>query len=276
MTYQDWIGRSETARDVLDEGTAARLLGALCSRELDPAAGALLLGHWLCFRPAMMRGDTGADGHPAKGGFLPPVPLPRRMWAGSRVTWERAIPLGAALERRSTIEAVSAKSGRSGELVFVTVRHEVADARGPILTEHQDIVYREAVGSGAAAQAAPSEPASAMPWSRPFQPDPVLLFRYSALTGNAHRIHYDLAYAQGEEGYPALVVHGPLTATLLLDHLVSHAGRPRSFAFRGIGPLFDTDAMTLEAGPPGSDGTARMQARRGDGVVRMTATAHFD
>jgi 3-methylfumaryl-CoA hydratase len=274
QSYEAWIGRTRTTRDVLASGTAERLLGAIDSRPLDPEAGALRLGHWLCFRPEMVRGRTGTDGHPMKGDFLPPVELPRRMWAGSRIAWQRAIPLDAALVQLSTIEAVSAKSGRSGDLVFVTVRHEVSDDDGLVLTEHQDIVYREATTG--AAPAKPVEPVPELEWSQPFSADPVLLFRYSALTGNSHRIHYDRAYAQAEEGYPALVVHGPLTATLLLDHLVTRAGKtPKSFAFRGASPLFDTDAITLGATPPGADGTARMQATNGQGALCMSATAQF-
>ncbi|HUD31145.1 MAG TPA: acyl-CoA dehydrogenase [Novosphingobium sp.] len=273
--YEDWIGRTRTLRDTLSSATAARLLGALDSRPLDPGAGALLLGHWLCFRPEMVRGRTGIDGHPLKGDFLPPVALPRRMWAGSRVAWDRAVPLDVPLEQVSTIESIAAKSGRSGDLVFVTVRHEVGDADGPVLTEHQDIVFRPATTS--AGPGGPGDPAPALAWSKPFVPDPVLLFRYSALTGNSHRIHYDRPYAQAEEGYPALVVHGPLTATLLLDHLVAQVGRaPRSFAFRGASPLFDTDAVTLGASPPDAGGTARMQATNGAGTPCMNATAQFD
>ncbi|WP_404478084.1 acyl-CoA dehydrogenase [Novosphingobium sp. BL-52-GroH] len=273
--YEDWIGNTRTLRDTLASGTAERLLGAIDSRPLDPCAGALLLGHWLCFRPEMVRSRTGIDGHPMKGDFLPPVTLPRRMWAGSRVAWKRAIPLDLPMVQLSTIESVTTKSGRSGDLVFVTVRHEVSGEDGPVLTEHQDIVYREATAG--AAPAAAAERVCDLPWSTPFAADPVLLFRYSALTGNSHRIHYDRPYALAEEGYSALVVHGPLTATLLLDHLVARAGKtPRSFAFRGARPLFDTDAITLGAAPPGADGTARMQATNGQGALCMSATAQFD
>jgi 3-methylfumaryl-CoA hydratase len=245
---REWIGRSEHRRDTI---TAAPLAGlsATLDRADDPApvAGAELppLAHWLYFLPQAPQREIGPDGHPLRGGFLPPVPLPRRMWAGGRLAFLRPLRVGDAVERRSTITAVESKQGRSGALVFVTVRHEVGDARGVAVTEEHDIVYRDLPRPGAPAPAPVAAPAGE-DFSRAIVPDPVLLFRYSALTFNGHRIHYDRSYATQVEGYPGLVVHGPLIATLLVDLL--RRERPgatlRAFAFKAASPLFDIHPFT--------------------------------
>ena len=198
-----------------------------------------LLHHWLYFWDVRPPEGLGGDGHPARGGFLPPVPLPRRMWAGGRLRFLQPLLLGERVTRASTIRKVETKSGRSGNLVFVTVEHQLSGAQGPAVVEQQDIVYREpAAGSTAAPAGAPPSPSA--PWRRDVFPDPVLLFRYSALTMNGHRIHYDRPYAMHEEAYPGLVVHGPLQATLLADLATRHLKAPIStFEFRGMSPAFE-------------------------------------
>ena len=174
------------------------------------------LRHWLYFLPLYRRSEVGPDGHALRGGFLPPVPLPRRMWAGGRLEFRRPVRVGDAIERTSTIVKVDAKEGRTGALVFVLVRHEIGAAGEVAIVEEHDIVYREAPRAGEpppAKKAAPANP----DWRRDVVPDDVLLFRYSALTFNGHRIHYDRRYVTEVEGYPGLIVHGPLIATLLAD-----------------------------------------------------------
>jgi 3-methylfumaryl-CoA hydratase len=270
---QAWVGRAETVRDVASPGPYRRL-AALLDHETQPwpEGEAPPLGWWLNFLPEARQGELGEDGHPRRGGFLPPVDLPRRMWAGSRIAFSAAIPLGAAMEKRSTILAVDPKRGRSGEMVFVTVRHEIfADGR-LAATEAQDIVYRDAPKPEAAPSAAPlAGPPPAAGWSRAVTPDPTLLFRYSALTYNAHRIHYDRAYATDAEGYPGLVVHGPLIATLLLDHYLRRrpGARIAAFEFRAESPLFDRQPFTLNGDETGEG--AALWALAPDGRIAMRA-----
>jgi 3-methylfumaryl-CoA hydratase len=240
--FSAYLGRSEQIADVLDPARTNALRATLGDVEPLAAGDPLpLLHHWLYFWTVAPPEGLGLDGHPAKGGFLPPVPLPRRMWAGGRVTFIRPLIIGAPITRTSTIRKIEAKSGKSGDLVFVTVEHQIADKGGLCVIEEQDIVYRESAPTGnvAAPLPAASLPTDA-PWHRAIQPDPVLLFRYSALTMNGHRIHYDRPYAMAEETYPALVVHGPLQATMLADLAARHLDRPiTGFAFRGHAPAFD-------------------------------------
>lgn len=247
-----WIGRTETLTDSAAPAPI-RGLAALLDREVDVVQGAATpwLAHWLYFLPTAPQSMIGSDGHPRRGGFLPPVSLPRRMWAGSRVQFHANLNVGMAISRTSRIADVNVKSGRSGTLVFVKVTHEVRCGDTLAITEEQDIVYRDAPPPGAAPPQTPA-PEGAV-WSREIKPDPVLLFRYSALTFNAHRIHYDRPYATQVEHYPALVVHGPLIATLLLD-LVRRSlpdARVVRFSFRAVAPLFDT-APFLVCGTPDS------------------------
>ena len=266
-----WIGRQERAAD---RATPAPLAGlaALLDHATPPwcAGEAPPLAHWLYFLPRARQSELDVDGHPRRGGFLPPVELPRRMYAGARICFHAPIARDAALERVSTIADVAEKTGASGRMVFVTVRHEVFAAGAPALTEEQDIVYREAAkGNETPAAAAPEARASDL--TRRITPDPVLLFRYSALTFNGHRIHYDRGYARAVEGYPGLVVHGPLLATLLMDHFLrAHPGAAvRRFSFRARRPLFDTapfDLCLKEA-----SGGAELWARDSSGAAAMTA-----
>ena len=269
-----WIGRTETRNDI----------GSWCATEglraIDPviqsAEGAApLLSHWAHFLDIVPMAEIGDDGHPKRGGFLPPVQLPRRMWAGSSLRFDRAIKVGAALTRRSTITNIAQKSGGSGKLCFVTVEHEVCDEAGLLLSERQDIVYRAAPGPGATQSRGAPAPTVAQ-WSVRVAPDPVLLFRYSALTANAHRIHYDRPYAEQVEGYAGLVVHGPLLATLLLHHLLArHRGKDiATFAFKAVRPVTDALPFNL-CGATSTDGSLQLWVSDTDGGVCMTATARF-
>ena len=272
---QDWIGRSWEVEDIvtprLIASYRATLGSHLAATEGKAAPPAL---HW-CLAPDIAEaGALGPDGHPARGGFLPPVPLPRRMWAGSDVRLIGAFATGDAVRRRSTIAKIEDKQGRSGPLVFVTVRHEWSNDVGPVVEEDQIIVYREAAGPGASAAPAPAAPPPA-PHERKVVVDPVLLFRYSALTFNGHRIHYDFPYATGVEHYPGLVIHGPLQATLLLNFAAAVHGRPpRDFSFRGVHPAIGTQKITLRATPRESGGLA-LEVLAADGHVTIKATAQW-
>ncbi|HYC63994.1 MAG TPA: MaoC family dehydratase N-terminal domain-containing protein, partial [Reyranellaceae bacterium] len=212
---------------------------------------------------------------PQRGGFLPPIDLPRRMWAGSRVRYLADVPVDATATRRSLIKKVEGKAGKRGSLWFVTVEHTIACKGERCIVEEQDIVYREATPPGT--PAAKPEPYDGVArFGRQFTPDTTLLFRYSAVTFNGHRIHYDQAYATGEEGYPDLVVHGPLTATLLQQLALEQGGGRKlaQFDFRGVSPLFVGRAFRLE-GRNADDGTLALWARGPDGELAMSATAAF-
>ncbi|WP_077036817.1 MaoC family dehydratase N-terminal domain-containing protein [Pelomonas sp. KK5] len=270
-----WIGRTEAVEDI---ATLAPLRGLAATLDRDdppPRAGdAIPPGwHWLYFLPMQRQAAIGPDGHPQRGGFLPPVPLPRRMWAGSRIEFHAPLRAGQAISRLSHIEDVQSKQGRSGPLVFVRLRHEISAEGALALVEQQDLVYREMARPGEPAPGA--EAAAGKPqWSRGIEPDAVLLFRYSALTFNGHRIHYDRTYATKTEGYAGLVVHGPLIATLLLDLLRRH--QPQAslarFDFRAVSPLLDTAAFRVCARQT-SDKTIHLWAEGIDGRLAMDANA---
>jgi 3-methylfumaryl-CoA hydratase len=267
---RQWIGKTESVSDVVTPVPIAALAATL---DIDASFDRLPpLWHWLYFLPVHRWSDLGPDGHPKRGGFLPPVPLPRRMWAGGRVEFHHPLRVGESITRTSTIANVQFKEGRSGSLVFVLVRHEISDTQGVALAEEHDIVYRDLAGAGAGTPAsAPDD----VVWQRIIHPDDVLLFRYSALTFNGHRIHYDRRYATEVEGYPGLVVHGPLIATLLVE--LVRANRPQArvmrFEFRAVSPLFDTEPFTV-CGKPESDGrTIRLWAENSRGGLAMAATA---
>jgi 3-methylfumaryl-CoA hydratase len=277
---RDWIGRSETVHDLVTATHCAALAATLDREPERPAPGTVLppLWHWLYFLPLHRQSEIGADGHAQRGGFLPPVALPRRMWAGSQFSFHTPIRVGDAVRRVSTIENISEKSGRSGPLVFVKVRHEVFcnDSPQAALTEFHDIVYREPARPGEAAPAPQAAPASAA-WRRSITPDDVLLFRYSALTFNGHRIHYDRRYVTEVEGYPGLVVHGPLIATLLMDLL--RRERPDAtvtrFEFRAVRPTFDLHPFSVQGQPAGDGKSIRLWAQDHEGWLTMDATAEL-
>jgi 3-methylfumaryl-CoA hydratase len=277
IDLENWVGRKESVREEIAPDRVAALAAAL-DVETDVGAGrALPPGwHWLFFNRFVARKALGSDGHPKRGGFLPPISLPRRMWAGGRLTYGKMLTIGAEAVRESTIRKVEAKSGRAGQLVFVTVAHAISCNGELRVSEEQDIVYREVAAPGAPAPAPTPAPRGAT-WSEEVRPDTVLLFRYSALTSNGHRIHYDQQYAKAEENYPDLVVHGPLTATLLQGFAASRAQRPlRSFEFRGVAPLFVDASFNLEGRAAEGDPDALdVWASSPTGGLAMKATARF-
>lgn len=269
------IGRSESRTARLDRQTAERLAATL--GQAAPKTHVPPGGHWLWFNPFVGRGDLGHDGHPKVGGFMPDTGLPRRMWAGGRVRYLAPLPLDAEAVKVTEIRSITEKSGKAGRLVFVTLLHRISVDGQTAIEEEQDIVYRDAPAPGSPAPKAGPAPEGATV-SEGVTPDPVLLFRYSALTSNGHRIHYDAPYARDEEGYPDLVVHGPLTATLLQDFAQRSAkGRRLSgFSFRGASPLFVTAPFTLHAKPGEKPGSLQLWAATPEGGLAMQAEAEFD
>ncbi len=277
---QTWQGKSEVLDDLITPAPLRALSATLDRDDPLPQAGTELppLWHWLFFLPHHRQSEIGADGHAKRGGFLPPVPLPRRMWAGGRLHWHAPLHVGDVVKRVSTIESVTHKAGRSGDLLFVLVKHEVHNAQGLCLTEEHDIVYRPA--------AQPSDPVpppvaaqQQASWQRTITPDDVLLFRYSALTFNGHRIHYDRKYVTDVEGYPGLIVHGPLIATLLVDLVRRHTDRPiRSFEFKALRPTFECSdqRMLRVSGEPDANGSSiQLWAQDHEGWLTMQATAEL-
>ncbi len=270
-----WIGRSETRNDVL-RSEPARFMQATLGRDatLKDGDGLPPLWHWLYFLEAKPLGELGRDGHAKKGGFLPPVALPRRMWAGGRFQFHTPLQLGQPTVKRSTIKNISEKQGRSGSLCFVTVQHELFQPDGTLaVTEEHDLVYREDPHPDAPKPVPAQAPAEAHV-SEQINPSQVMLFRYSALTFNGHRVHYDVDYARETEGYDGLVFHGPLTATLLVGLAQKTVGKPpKTFEFRGLAPLAGMDPFHIEGSREG--GTMQLWARRSDGTKAMQATAGF-
>ncbi len=240
--YSDWIGRQEIQQDRILEGRVQALAATLDTHLLIRAGVELPpLWHWVLFNPTYMASELGHDGHAYKGGFLPPIELPRRMWAGGRFEFIQPLKVGERLERISTIKDVALKKGKSGELAFVTVQHDIrGEASGHWIEEH-DIVYRPAPDLPWQKPDVPEVDTEKHDWFKRIVPNPVLLFRYSALTFNGHRIHYDREYCQQEEGYPGLIFHGPLTATLMLELLREHLPNTlvKRFTFKALRPLFD-------------------------------------
>jgi len=270
MSLTDWIGKTETRSDTVTAGPVAALSATLDREDPPPQPGdpVPLLWHWLFFLDRHRASELGPDGHAKRGGLLPPVPLPRRMWAGSRLEFHHPLRIGDQITRGTRVIDIKEKSGRSGPLVFVVVRHEISNADGLAITEEHDIVYRDH-GPAAPVQDAPPRAR----WERVIKPDDVLLFRYSALTFNAHRIHYDRRYATEVEVYPGLVVHGPLIATLLMDLLRRHepAANVARFSFRAVSPLFDTGPFTVCGEAEGK--AVALWAKDADGNLAMSAIA---
>ena len=273
---REWIGRSETQIDFATAVPYAALSATLDREDAEPANGTEVppLWHWLYFLPMAPMSDVGPDGHPKRGGFLPPVPLPRRMFAGGRFEFHHPLKIGERMSRTSRITDVSSKEGRSGKLVFVTVRHEIANEGGVALGEEHDIVYRENPRADAPVSKPTPAPAGET-FSREILPNPVLLFRYSALTFNSHRIHYDRPYVTEVEGYPGLIVHGPLIATLLVDLLRRNLPQANvhRFSFRAIRPLFDIHRFTVCGRRDGN--RIALWARDQDGWLAMEASAEL-
>jgi 3-methylfumaryl-CoA hydratase len=273
---REWIGREEVRRDRVVPAPMAALAATLDRDDGDPQAGDPLppLWTWLYFLPTHKHSEIGPDGHPKRGGFLPPVPLPRRMFAGVRMEFRHPLKVGDEISRKSRLIDVTSKEGRSGPLIFVKVSHEISNSIGVAVREENNLVFRDHPKPHETApspQAAPQESS----WTRAIYPDEVLLFRYSALTLNGHRIHYDRRYATEVEGYPGLVVHGPLIATLLADLLRRNLPKESvaEFSFRAVRPLFDGSPFTLSGGPEPGGKTVNLWAADAGGWLAMNATA---
>jgi 3-methylfumaryl-CoA hydratase len=269
-----WTGRTTEAEDQVTPVPLRALAATLDRDDPPPMPGEAIAPcwHWLYFLPLHRQSEIGPDGHPQRGGFLPPVPLPRRMWAGSQIEFQQPLRVGQVIQRRSRIEDVRMKEGRSGPLVFVKVLHELRAAGQLAIVEHHDIVYRDLPLPEEAPPAGVPAPTEAS-WTRQITPDEVLLFRYSALTFNGHRIHHDRRYVTSVEGYPGLVVHGPLIATLLLDLLRRQLPQARveRFEFRALKPLFDTAPFEV-CGQIEGDHQLRLWARTPEGHLAMDAS----
>ena len=272
-----WIGKKETHHDIAASWPMAALAATLDRRDPAPHAGDAipLSGHWLYFLETAPNADLSHDGHPKRGGFLPPVPLPRRMWAGGRIDFRQPVRVGDSISRESEVMSVEAKSGKSGDLVFVMVRHTVKAGGTVAIVEEHDIVYREAAKPGEASPAGKPAPQAAA-WRRELQTDEAVLFRYSALIFNAHRIHYDIDYCRDTEGYPGLIVHGPLQTTLLLDLCRRNDPRPvRTLDYRATHPVFHQETFSVN-GQPSADGkSAELWTANAVGNYAMRGTATF-
>jgi 3-methylfumaryl-CoA hydratase len=272
-----WIGKSRTDEDVIAL-RHARLLATtidyFASERLADHEPLPALWHWIYFLEGLPQSELGRDGHPARGGFLPPVPLANRMWAGGRLRFHAPVTIGAIVRRKSSIHRIDRKLGRSGELVLVSVLHELESPSGELLVrEEHDIVYKDP--SPAATGIPPAVAPAGATFTREFTPMSVTLFRYSALTFNGHRIHYDADYAREVEGYPGVVVHGPLIATMLAGYAEEIGGqRLRSFDYRALAPMFLGSTLVLEADRHGSD--IELHATCDNGQVCMRATAGLE
>src|SRR5579872_2253290 len=275
--YGAYLNKQERRTDTLDRHRVVDLAAMLDIdvKELTPDDTLPPLAHWLYFNTWVRQSQIGPDGHPRRGGFMPPITLPRRMFAGGRIKFLAPLPLGENVERVATIKAINPKTGSSGELIFVTVKHEIFGKRGLAIEEEQDIVYRDASKSGSS-----ESPPSAKPPSAPepgsvvkrIQSDPVLLFRYSALISNGHRIHYDYEYVTQVEGYPGLIVHGPLQAQLLADLVREYFKAPiASFTFQARRPIFNPSPFDCVGKRNGS--TVELMTADTAGNVCMKATA---
>jgi 3-methylfumaryl-CoA hydratase len=273
---RQWIGRRTEASDIV---TAQLVRGLRATLFLDigepkPGDTAPFTVHWCLAQPVFPMAELGPDGHPARGGFLPPVPLPRRMWAGGQLAFIDALRVGDEVTRSSEISDVTMKSGRTGALCFVAVEHVITTARGTAIRERQDIVYRDLASGSQPAPIGPAAPPAAQ-HRESHLADPVLLFRYSALTFNGHRIHYDRDYVTKVEGYPGLVFHGPMQAALLVEYAARLHGdtAPEKFSYRGVQPLFDGSEFSVNANPT-ADGMELWTANSSD-MPTMKASASW-
>lgn len=274
--YTQWIGRREVSDDHIDLAPALAVAATLDDTLTRFEKGSPLppLWQWFYFLPRIPQGLLDVDGHPQRGGFMPPVSYPRRMFAGASMRFHKPLLIGQPARREAVIQDIRVKSGRSGALAFVSVKSSFYQDDSLCIEEEQDIVYRESGPALACPPALAWPPLPKGAIARVVTPDPKLLFRFSALTFNAHRIHYDRPYAVGEEGYPGLVVHGPLTAVLLMELVRHNVARPvQVFSFRGLAPLFDLAPFRLVCTTADGEGQLSLTAQGPDGATAMTATA---
>ncbi len=275
--FAAWIGKQSSTKALVTAYQADALTATLDRDDLPFKEGDEIPPGWHLFyiREVVKLRDTAADGHPKRGDFLPPIDLPRRMWAGTKATYHKPIHVGEKVCNVTTIEAVTPKTGKTGQLVFLKLKHEISGENGVATTEMQDVVYREDAKPGAIVPEPPPAPGVAV-WKRTIHPSSVLLFRYSALTMNSHRIHYDRTYVTEVEKYPGLLVHGPLTFTLLLDLFRREMPDTvlKSFSVRAVSPIYDTHDFTVE-GATGEGGEASLWALNHQGRLAMSAQATF-
>lgn len=269
---KQWEGKQEIHHDVVSLASAQAMAATLDWEELPQAGDALAKpGHWLHFLPKTRQSDISTDGHPKKGGFLPPVPLPRRMWAAGKVAFHAPLHIGDVVKKVSTVQSVDHKQGGSGNLVFVVVDHQIFTGDTLVISDTQNIVYREDPAANAPTPKV-MRPKNQAEFSREVMPDPVLLFRFSALTFNSHRIHYDREYATKEEGYAGLVVHGPLSATLLLDLVRTELPDAdiAHYDYRAVRPLIDGNPFQIQGCR--SDDGLQLWVIDHEGAMTMQAT----
>jgi 3-methylfumaryl-CoA hydratase len=270
---RQWIGRSTEASDIVTAQLVKGLRATLFQEIGEPEAGdaAPFTTHWCLAPPVSPMSQLGPDGHPTRGGFLPPVPLPRRMWAGGELEFLDTLRVGDDTKRSSRITDVTMKTGSTGALCFVSVEHLITTPRGTAIRERQDIVYRDVSRAAAPAKAPPPPPIARHHESH--MADPVLLFRYSALTFNGHRIHYDRDYVTRVEGYPGLVFHGPLQAALIVEFAAKLRGgtAPKKFSYRGVQPLFEGSEFSINANE--TDDGMELWAANSEGQPTMKGTA---
>ncbi len=275
--FEDWLGNSETADDQVTLGHVRGMAAMLDREEPAPDIGdpLPLTWHWMFFMPKAPQSQIGPDGHPKRGGFLPPIPLPRRMFAGAKTIQHEPIRVGDTITREGEIIEITRKEGQSGPLVFVRVQLRISSQRGLAIEEENTIVYRDEPKT--APRPPPKAELGGLSWRETVTPDPVMLFRYSALTFNGHRIHYDHPYVTKVEGYPGLVVHGPLIATLLCELARRETGNRAiaQFSFRAISPLFDTAPFTIAGGMNADENSCRLVAANNHGGTAMEAEIVF-
>jgi 3-methylfumaryl-CoA hydratase len=272
---RQWIGRSTEASDIVTAQLVKGLRATLFQEIGEPKPGdaAPWTAHWCLAQPVFPMSELGPDGHPARGGFLPPVPLPRRMWAGGELEFFEPLRVGDEMTRTSRISDVTMKTGSTGVLCFVSVEHLINTPRGTALRERQDIVYRDMSTAQPAAPGKPAPPPVAT-HRESHMADPVLLFRYSALTFNGHRIHYDRDYVTKVEGYPGLIFHGPLQAAFLVEMAAKlHGGAaPKKFSYRGVQPLFEGSEFSINANDTGAGMELWAANSAGQPTMKGTAT----
>ncbi|MBB4261524.1 MULTISPECIES: MaoC family dehydratase N-terminal domain-containing protein [unclassified Bradyrhizobium] len=271
---RQWIGRSTEATDIVTAQLVMGLRATLFQDVGEPKKGdaAPFTVHWCLAQPVFPMSMLGPDGHPTRGGFLPPVPLPRRMWAGGEIEFLQPLQVGDESTRTSRIADVQVKTGSTGTLCFVSVEHSISSPRGVAIRERQDIVYREMTSNAPAGAKAPPPPPTAQ-HRETHVSDPVLLFRYSALTFNGHRIHYDRDYVTKVEGYPGLIFHGPLQAALIIEMAAKlHGGKaPKKFSYRGLQPLFEGTEFSVNANE--TAGGMELWTANAEGQPTMKGTA---
>jgi 3-methylfumaryl-CoA hydratase len=273
---RQWIGRSSQASDFVTPQLVKGLRATLFQEIGEPKIGdaAPWTVHWCLAQPVFPMSALSQDGHPTRGGFLPPVPLPRRMWAGGELEFFDALRVGDEVTRTSRIADVTMKTGSTGPLCFVSVDHLVTTPCGTALRERQDIVYRDMSSAQAAAPAKPAPSPPSAQHRDSHMADPVLLFRYSALTFNGHRIHYDRDYVTKVEGYPGLIFHGPLQAAFLVEFAAKLRGgaAPQKFSYRGVQPLFEGSEFSVNANATGAGMELWTANSAGQPTMKGTAT----